>query len=616
MSRSQQTELPHQAVADLEPSYVSNNTSQGPLASEDSDKEKNIENDGSALPQLSHRPPTTEDGYDNQYKIEDKPDEDIQEGVREAEALTLTWTRKWLIVAYAIMFLLYLVRAFESSVTSNLGPYIVSGFEAHSLIPIISIVADIMGAVTYLTVGRAVNVFGRLKGLIVLVGLATIGMILSATCNNIATYCAAQVFYAVGFAGMIFCVDIITADTSSLKDRGLAYAFTSSPYIITAFAGSKASEGFYESNWRWAYGGFAIILPAVATPLIAIMFWSRQKAKKNGLLQPRKLSGRSYVQSLWYYAVQFDIFGVFLVAGGLTLFLLPFSIVSTYEDSWKNGGIIAMIIIGGVMLISFAFFERYLAPVPFIPWNLLVSKTVLGTCIFDFIYIIANGCWSSYYTSYLQVVYDTSISVAGYISSASDVVNGVWLIIVGILIRKTGFYKWLMWPSVFLYVLFTGLLIYFRNPNQSVGFNVMCQIFLAVAGGTLVICMQVAVLAAGSHNDSAALLAILSTFGNVGGAVGNSISAAIWTHTLPNALASRLPADTIDLLDDIYESLDVQLSYPIGDPTRTAIIEAYGVGQKRMLIAGTAIMALCFVCLLFIKNIKVSEIKQVKGMLF
>ncbi|WVW81148.1 hypothetical protein I302_103139 [Kwoniella bestiolae CBS 10118] len=606
-----------QAAAQMERSYLSNDVEapQPPTRSaEDADKEKSLDNETPAVPHLSHQSHT--DGYYNEYKHADQPDEDIQEGVREIEALTLTWTRKSLVIAYIFMFLMYLVRAFEGSITSNLGPYIVSGFSAHSLIPIISVVASIMGAVTYLTVARAVNVWGRLKGLVVLVGLATIGMILSATCNNIATYCAAQIFYSIGFAGMIFCIDIITADTSSLKDRGLAYAFTSSPYVITAFAGSKASEGFYESNWRWAYGAFSIILPAVAAPLVIILFINKLQAKKNGLLPPRKASGRTALQSVWYYAVQFDIFGIFLIAGGLALFLLPFSIVETFADSWKSPGIIAMIIIGGLMLISFAFYERYLAPEPFVPWNLLVSKTVLGTCLLDFFFIIAAGCWQSYYTSYLQVVYDVSISVAGYIDSASSVVNGVWLIGVGILIRKTGYYKWLMWPSILIYILFTGLLIYFRNPNQSVGFNVMCQIFLALAGGALVICMQVSVLAAGNHNDSAALLAILSTFGNVGSAVGGSISGAIWTHTLPDALASRLPAETIDLLDDIYESLDIQLSYPIGDPTRTAIIDAYGVGQKRMLIAGTTIMVITLACVAVIKNIKVSEVKQVKGMLF
>lgn len=69
------------------------------------------------------------------------PDEDAQAGVTTAEAVTLTWNRKWLWVAYASMWCLYLVRAFESNLTANLGAYIVSGFEEHSLIPVIGIVS-------------------------------------------------------------------------------------------------------------------------------------------------------------------------------------------------------------------------------------------------------------------------------------------------------------------------------------------------------------------------------------------------------------------------------------------------------------------------------------------
>ncbi|WVQ94291.1 hypothetical protein IAU59_001370 [Kwoniella sp. CBS 9459] len=578
------------------------------------EREKDVKFDNNA--EVPHLPQHSDDGNSNEYKDEEKPDENIQEGVREVEAITLTWNRKHLIAAYIIMWLFYLIRAFEGSVTSNLGPFIVSGFEAHSLIPVISVVADIMGAVTYLTVARALNVFGRIKGLIVLVAFATLGLILSAACTNVGTYAAAQIFYSIGFSGMIFTVDILTADTSSLKDRGLAYAYTSSPYIITAFAGSKMSEGFYAKNWRWAYGAFTIILPVVAAPLIMILFTTKQKAKKNGLLPPKQKSGRTLMESTWYYLIQFDILGIFLVAGGLALFLLPFSIVETFADSWKTPAVIVMIVIGGLMLISFAFYERYVAPVPFIPWNLLISRTVLGTCLLDFIFIIAAGTWQSYYTSYLMVTYDVSISVAGYINSASSVVNGVWLIGVGYLIRRTGYFKWLMWPSIALYILGTGLLIYFRTPDKSIGYNVMCQIFLALAGGALIICMQVSVLAAGNHNNSASLLAVLSTFGNVGGAVGNSISGAIWTHVMPQALAKYLPEESLPLLDDIYESLDIQLSYPMGDPTRVAIIAAYGVGQKRMLIVGTCIMAVTFLCVAVIKNIKVSEVKQVKGMLF
>lgn len=104
---------------------------------------------------------------------------------------------------------------------------------------------------------------------------------------------------------MIFAIDVITADTSHLKDRGLAYAFTSSPYIITAFAGSAASEHFYESNWRWGFGTFAIVLPVVAMPLFLVLFLNKRKAQKAGLLV-KVSSGRTFWQSVWYYIVEFD----------------------------------------------------------------------------------------------------------------------------------------------------------------------------------------------------------------------------------------------------------------------------------------------------------------------
>lgn len=105
---------------------------------------------------------------------------------------------------------------------------------------------------------------------------------------------------------MIFCVDVITADTSTLRDRGLAFAFTSSPYIITAYAGPAAAAHFVQDNWRWGYGTFAIVLPIVATPMFCLLQYNRYLAKKRGLLKPKEPSNRTVVQSIVYYVIQFD----------------------------------------------------------------------------------------------------------------------------------------------------------------------------------------------------------------------------------------------------------------------------------------------------------------------
>ncbi len=105
---------------------------------------------------------------------------------------------------------------------------------------------------------------------------------------------------------MTFCIDVITADSSKLKNRGLAYAFTSSPYIITAFAGPKASESFLETiDWRWGFGIFSIIFPIVAAPLFFVLKFNLRKAEKEGVLATAS-SGRTWMQSIWHYAVEFD----------------------------------------------------------------------------------------------------------------------------------------------------------------------------------------------------------------------------------------------------------------------------------------------------------------------
>ncbi|GME48121.1 MFS siderophore transporter [Neofusicoccum parvum] len=545
----------------------------------------------------------------------EKPTDNAQAGIKQVEAITLTWTRTHLITAYACMFLLYFTNAFQSSITSNLSAYITSGFESHSLIPVIQIVSNVMSGAAYLPVAKFLDVWGRPLGFAMMATIATLGLILSAVCKDIETYCAAQVFYSVGFTGMIFSVDVITSDTSSMRDRGLAFAFTSSPYIITAFAGPKAAEGFYENNWRWAYGCWAIVLPVVAAPLFFTLYSNQRKAEKNGLLV-KEPSGRTWIQSTVHYIVEFDLIGVILLAAGLVLFLLPFSIAESAAQEWRSAHIIAMLVVGIVCLIAFAVVEKWVAPKPFIPYHLLLSRNIMGACLLDATYQIAYYCWNSYFTSYLQVVYNQSLATAGYISGIFDVVSGVWLLGVGFLIRYTGRYKWLLQIGVPVYILFVGLLIYFRRPETGIGYIVMVEIFISLAGGTIIIGQQIAILAVAHHNDVAAVLAILGLFGYMGGAVGNSISGAIWTNTLPDALQKYLPDDVKADWETIYDDLTVQLSYPWGSETRDAIIQAYALAQQRMLIAGTAIMALALIWVFMLKNIKVSDIQQVKGMLF
>ena len=167
--------------------------------------------------------------------------------------------------------------------------------------------------------------------------------------------------------------------------------------------------------------------------------------------------------------------------------------------------------------------------------------------------------------------------------------------------------------AVPLQILGVGLMIYFRQPDTDIGFVIMCQIFIAFSGGTLVIGQEMAVMAAARHSEVAVVLALLGLFTSAGGAVGQTIAGAIWTNTLPQYLELYLPEGSKHLAMEIYAVLDTQLSYPMGSPIRTAIIKAYAVAQRRMLITATAVLPIAIVCVLVWRDIQVKTIQQVKG---
>ncbi|KAL2833585.1 major facilitator superfamily-domain-containing protein [Aspergillus pseudoustus] len=542
--------------------------------------------------------------------------ENQQRGVHDVEAVTLTWSKAALIAVFINIWCLYFVNAFQSSILYNLLPYVTSEWEAHSLLTTIYVVADAITAAVYIPLAKILDVWGRAEGFAIMTISATLGLIMMAACQNLPMFCAAYVFYTLGFGGMTYTVDVITADSSKLKNRALAYAFTSSPYIITAFAGPKAAEEFLEKySWRWGFGAFAIIFPIVASPLFILFKINLKKAKNQGALM-RESSGRTLMQNIWHYIIEFDAFGVFVFSAGLCVFFLPFEIADYAPHGWSTGYIIAMIVVGVVMLAIFVVHELYVAPVPMIKFSFIRDRTVIGACLLDATYQIAYYCWANYFTSFLQVVNDLTLAESGYVSNTFDVVSGILLFIVGWSIHKTGRFKWLLYIAVPLYIFAQGLMIYFRRPNQSVGYLVMCQIFISIGGSIFIIIEQLAILAAVDHQHVAAVLALLNVVGTVGDAMGNTISGAIWTNTFRRALKKDLPSSELWNLDTIVGDLGTQKEYAIGTPARLAIQSAYGYAQTRMLAAGTGIMVLAFIWTAMIRNIDVSKVAQVRGMVF
>jgi hypothetical protein len=364
-------------------------------------------------------------------------------------------------------------------------------------------------------------------------------------------------------------------------------------------------------GWRWAFGIFTIIIPVVVIPLAILVLYNDRKAKKQGLLEPRKIIWSA--QAMKKFCVDIDLIGILILLAGMALFLLPFSLWSYQEKKWESPMIIGMIVAGFVLLVAFPIWEKFFAPVTFLPYTLLLDRTVFfGGIMFVFVFF-NNAVWGSYFGSMLQVVWNLNVQNASYVTSIYRVLSCFWcLAAVGPAIRITGRFKW---TAVFfalpIDILAIGLMIHFRQPGTSVGYIVLTQILTAVAGGTIVIAGEMAMMAPSDHQHMAVIIAVLNLFCSIGSAVGSTVSAAIWTGTFYNNIVKHVPA-TVDA-KAVYASLKTQLSYKWGSPERLAIAHAYGDSQRLMLITSICMLSLALFAAALWRDINIKNIKQVKG---
>lgn len=558
-------------------------------------------------------PPVTETP---EKRLDDEPEKpdfspDAQAGVRAVEATTSVWSKAHLIAAYVFIWLIYFVISTEEVIVRIFDPFVTSSFQMHSLTAAVDIVASIVGGLSKLPLAKILDTWGRPQGLALTLFIWVIGFIMMACSNSVEAYAAAQVFSAVGAQGVSYCLTIFVADTSSLQNRALMLAFATSPYIVTTWIGGPVADSLLAGpGWRWGFGIMCIITPVVVLPLCGLFYWNQRKAEKIGLLP--KSRTRLTLHAVGDYCVAVDLFGILLLAAGMALFLLPFSIYSYQPDQWRAPLIICMLVFGVLFIAAFALWERFWAPVTFIPLHLLADRTVFfAGLMFTFVFF-SSAVWGNYFSSMLLVVWSLSVTQTTYIINIYRVGSCFAALIIGVFVRWSGRFKWVaVYYGLPLMMLGIGLMIQFRQASSPIGLVVMTQIFVAFAGGPIVIAGEMAMMAPSDHQHVAAIMAILNLFGSVGTALGSTVAAAIWTGTFKEALRKYLPATAP--IERIYASLTIQLIYPVTHPTRVGIGLAYGDAQRYLLITSTCLIGAAIVCAALWRDINVKSIKQVRG---
>lgn len=451
-----------------------------------------------------------------------------------------------------------------------------------------------MTAVIKPPMAKIADVFGRLEAFCISILLCVLGYIMMAASKNVETYASAQIFYSAGSTGVQILQQVFIADTSDFLNRALLSSLPDSPFLVTVWIGPAIAAAILAySSWRVGYAVWAFILPIAFFPLAMSLFLNGRKAERMGLLNKKGHGGASKNDDPLQGTVrrlfrELDIGGTILLSGGLSLILIPLTLVSRSPSGWHDPKLLAMIFTGIVLLILFPLWESRpnLAPHPLLPLPLLRSRTFCAGCALGFFYFaVFYIAVQPYFYSYLLVALNMPVSRAGPITQTFSFASTIAALLASLIMRRLSVPR----PRPFilagamLYTVAILILLHTRTRTASILTLFAAQTGLGAGAGLMHVATQLVVQAAASTDITHAhaqqyvgvATASFLTLVQVGAAVGSAVSGAVWGRLVPNKLREYLPDHVKGEAKKIYSSVVVACSYPWGSPEREAIARSY-----------------------------------------
>ncbi|KAH7912676.1 major facilitator superfamily domain-containing protein [Hygrophoropsis aurantiaca] len=547
-------------------------------------------------------------------------EQDAHRGVQKVEAAQRVYGRysRWcLFIGLGLASYIY---SLDASTTYVYLTFATSSFDKHSLLSSITVAQSLIVAVGKPVIAKVADVSSRGSAYVAVLVFYVIGYTVIASAQNVSTIAGGIVLYAVGYTGLQLLTQIIIADITTLRWRGIVVSMVSAPFLVNAFIGSNISAAVLEHlSWRWGYAMFAILVPVALAPLICTLLWAERKAKKMGVVKEVAVS-RAYGHSrsisrigsrdgsrrpisitnhpstgrprermslrFSKVAEQLDLVGLTLLGAAISLILLPLTIA---QGNWKNPSTIIMLVIGVVMLGVFAFWDLWVAKRPVIAPRFLRNKSVVFASLIGFFDFMSYYLTYTYLYSFVLVVKPWSLVDAVYFMQVQTVALTLFGIIAGVSMHYFHRYKYVLIFGLVIRLTGVALMIHSRGANGSDVELVWTQILQGFGGGLSAVSSQVGAQASVPHVDVAIITAIVLLLTEIGGAVGNAASGAIWSNTMPSNLEKYLPWLTDEQRAALYGSITSVTKSPRGDPVREGVILAYDDTMKIMIWVAIAL---------------------------
>lgn len=182
---------------------------------------------------------------------------------------------------------------------------------------------------------KLANTFGRAFTYAISILFFTVGTIVISSSRSIQGLGAGMVFFSIGNTGITFSQSVTIADLVGVRWRTTIGNVFAIHFVINFGIASKITAAMIPDRWRWGVGMFTIINPFVTAPIITVLGLQQWRAYKAGQLAPYPYRGMGFWTALRALASDLDLIGLFTMAGGFLLILLPLTIADALRTATR-----------------------------------------------------------------------------------------------------------------------------------------------------------------------------------------------------------------------------------------------------------------------------------------